>query len=109
MNRVQDLLDLHPSTEFPDFRAGDTVRVDLRIIEGESERIQPFEGVVLRKKYPHTFTLRKVSYGVGVERIFPFCLPLIKKIKVIKHGKVRRSRLYYLRLQKGKAARVREA
>ena len=98
-------------TDIPEFREGDTVRVHARIQEGDKERIQVFEGVVIRKrkgKTGATFTVRKVSYGIGVERIFPLHSPLIDKIEVVTRGKVRRSRLYYLRSLRGKAARIKE-
>ncbi len=95
----------------PPFRAGDTVKVYSRIREGDKERIQVFEGVVIRKRKGNTgatFTVRKVSYGVGVEKIFPIHSPKIDKIQIISKGKVRRARLYYLRKLKGKAARLKE-
>jgi len=95
----------------PQFRAGDTVSVDVKVIEGGRERIQRFEGVVLSKRgigTNATFTVRKVSFGVGVERIFPLNSPNIEHIKVLKRGKVRRAKLYYLRKLKGKAARIKE-
>ena len=98
-------------TDLPDFRVGDTIRVHVKIVEGDKERIQPFEGVVIRKKkggIRSTFTVRKISYGIGVERIFPFHSPRIEHIDVIGRGKVRRARLFYLRNLKGKAARIRE-
>ena len=94
------------------FKAGDTVRVHLKIKEGEKERIQVFEGVVIAKKHGgvrETFLVRKVSFGVGVERIFPLHSPRIEKIVVVRKGKVRRAKLYYLRKLKGKAARIKEA
>jgi len=97
--------------DIPEFREGDTVKVHARIREGEKERIQVFKGVVIRKrkgKTGATFTVRKVSYGIGVERIFPLHSPLIDKIEVVSRGKVRRSRLYYLRSLRGKAARIKE-
>ncbi len=97
-------------TDLPDFRVGDTVRVHVKIVEGEKERIQPFEGVVIRKKkggIRSTFTVRKISYGVGVERIFPTHSPRIDRIDILSRGKVRRSKLFYLRGLKGKAARIR--
>ena len=97
-------------TDLPDFRAGDTVRVHVKIVEGDKERIQPFEGVVIRKKkggIRSTFTVRKISYGIGVERIFPFHSPRIEHIDVVGRGKVRRAKLFYLRNLKGKAARIR--
>jgi len=97
--------------DIPPFKTGDTVRVHSRIKEGDKERVQVFEGVVIRKRKGNTgatFTVRKVSYGVGVEKIFPFHSPRIDKIEVISKGKVRRARLYYLRKLKGKAARLKE-
>ncbi|MBW1729261.1 MAG: 50S ribosomal protein L19 [Deltaproteobacteria bacterium] len=110
-----DILDIlekeQMRTDIPEFREGDTVRVHARIQEGEKERIQVFEGVVIRKrkgKTGATFTVRKVSYGIGVERIFPLHSPLIDKIEIVSRGKVRRSRLYYLRGLRGKAARIKE-
>ena len=96
----------------PAFRVGDTVRVHTKISEGDKERIQIFEGVVIRKKRGHlssTFTVRKVSYGVGVERIFPIYSPRIDKIVVVTSGQVRRARLFYLRELQGKAARLKSA
>ncbi|MCS7170990.1 MAG: 50S ribosomal protein L19 [Aquificaceae bacterium] len=96
-----------PKRSYPNFRVGDTVRVHYRIVEGEKERTQPFEGVVIRIKgggTAKTFTVRKESYGVGIERIFPFYSPNIEKVEIVKYGKVRRSRLYFLRKYKGKEA-----
>ena len=95
--------------QVPQFRVGDTVRVHTKISEGDKERIQIFEGVVIRKKRGHastTFTVRKMSYGVGVERIFPLYSPRIDKIEIITSGKVKRARLFYLRELQGKAARL---
>lgn len=95
--------------DMPTFRSGDNVKVHLRIVEGEKERIQVFQGNVIRIKRGTTnasFTVRKVSDGVGVERIFPFNSPFIDKVEVVSEGRVRRSRLYYLRDLKGKAARI---
>ncbi|HFC96913.1 MAG TPA: 50S ribosomal protein L19 [Thermosulfurimonas dismutans] len=98
--------------DLPEFRPGDTVRVHYRIQEGEEkERIQVFEGVVIRRRGSGTgatFTVRKVSFGVGVERTFPLHSPRIEKIEVVRRGKVRRARLYYLRGRYGKAARIKE-
>ena len=97
--------------DIPPFKAGDTVKVYSRIKEGDKERIRVFEGVVIRKKKGTTgatFTVRKISYGVGVEKIFPLHSPTIDNIKVISKGKVRRARLYYLRKLRGKAARLKE-
>ncbi len=97
--------------EVPEFNIGDTVRVHVRVVEGDKERIQPFEGVVIARKgsgIKETFMVRKVSYGIGVERIFPVHSPVIEKLEVIRHGDVRRAKLYYLRHKKGKAAKVKE-
>lgn len=98
-------------TDLPDFRAGDTVRVHVRVVEGERERIQVFEGVVIRRRgsqLSQTFTVRKVSFGVGVERTFPVHSPMISEIEVATHGDVRRAKLYYLRSRVGKKAKVKE-
>ncbi len=98
-------------TDLPDFRSGDTVKVHVKIKEGEKERIQIFEGTVIRKRLGanrSSFTVRKVSYGIGVERIFPTHSPAIDRIEVVQRGKVRRAKLYYLRQLKGKAARIKE-
>ncbi len=98
-------------TEIPEFKPGDTVRVHVKVIEGEKERIQVFEGVVLRRSggaNRETFTVRKTSYGVGVERTFPVHSPRIDKIDVVTRGQVRRAKLYYLRKLSGKAARIEE-
>ena len=97
----------------PNFRVGSTVRVNYRIIEGNKERVQAFEGVVIRRhcgprNNKATFTVRKVTQGYGVERIFPLHSPRIENIKVLKVGRVRRAKLYYLRERRGKAARIRE-
>lgn len=95
----------------PQFRIGDTVRVHMRVVEGEKERIQVIEGVVIARKNSgvrETFTVRKVSSGIGVERIFPLHSPKVEKIEVTRSGKVRRAKLYYLRERKGKAARLAE-
>ncbi|GAB6126763.1 50S ribosomal protein L19 [Humidesulfovibrio idahonensis] len=99
----------HMRMDMPEFRAGDTVKVHTRIIEGDKERIQIFQGVVLRVSRgttDATFTVRKVSDGVGVERIFPMHTPSIDRVEVVSQGKVRRARIYYLRDLAGKAARV---
>ncbi len=98
--------------DIPRFRAGDTVKVHVRIKEGEKERVQVFEGVVLRRRgagSDATFTVRKISYGVGVERIFPLNSPILDRVEVVRRGKVRQSRIYYLRKLRGKAARIKEA
>jgi large subunit ribosomal protein L19 len=98
-------------TDLPRLRSGDTVRVHVKIKEGEKFRIQIFEGVVIAQKHngiSSTFTVRKVSSGYGIERIFPIHSPIIEKMEVMKSGKVRRARLYYLRGRRGKAARLKE-
>ena len=98
--------------DIPDFKSGDTVKVYVRIVEGQKERIQAFEGVVIRRKRGEsraTFTVRKISYGIGVERTFPMHSPVIDRIEIISRGKVRRSRLYYLRALRGKKARIKQA
>ncbi len=97
--------------DIPVFAAGDTVKVHVRIQEGEKERVQVFEGIVISKRRGTTnasFTVRKVSYGVGVERIFPLHSPIIDKIEVVSRGDVRRAKIYYLRKLRGKAARIKE-
>lgn len=102
---------LTPSRELPDFRAGDTVIVNYKIIEGDKQRIQSFRGDVIQIKgegSTKTFTVRKISNAIGVERIFPLSSPSIDSIEVVKHGKVRRSRLFYLRDRVGKKARIKE-
>lgn len=111
MNIVEVLEKEQMRTDIPEFKTGDTVKVHARIKEGEKERIQVFQGVVIRKRKGNTgasFTVRKVSYGIGVERIFPLHSPFIDKVEIVSRGKVRRSRLYYLRKLRGKAARVKE-
>lgn len=95
----------------PEFETGDTVRVNVRVREGDKERTQAFEGTCIARKgggASETFTVRKVSAGIGVERIFPLHSPMIESIKVVRRGHVRRAKLYYLRARKGKAARIRE-
>jgi len=97
--------------DIPPFRIGDTVRVSMRIKEGDKERVQAFEGIVIARRGSNTretFTVRKISYGIGVEKIFPIHSPLINKIEVIKRGHVRKAKLYYLRGKKGKAAKIKE-
>ena len=97
--------------DIPEFRPGDTVAVHIRIVEGNKERIQVFQGIVLkynRGSMDASFTVRKVSHGVGVEKTFPLHNPRVEKIELITRGRVRRSRLYYLRSRRGKAARIRE-
>jgi len=97
--------------ELPEFRPGDTVRVHVKVVEGGRERIQLFEGVVIKRRgggMRETFTVRRISYGVGVERTFPLHSPRIDKIEIVRKGKVRRARLFYLRKLRGKAARIKE-
>lgn len=98
--------------KFPSFKAGDTINVHVKITEGNKERIQQFQGTVIQRKNPNsngeTFTVRKVSNGVGVERIFPILSPSIDKIELLREGKVRRARLFYLRGRQGKAAKIKE-
>ncbi len=111
MNRLQRLEQTFPTNTLPDFEIGDAVRVHVKVIEGEKERVQVFEGVVIArkgKKISETVTVRKISYGVGVERIFPVNSPNIAKVEISRKGKVRRAKLYYLRDKKGKQAKVAE-
>jgi len=115
MNRViEKLQEAQLRKDIPAFRPGDTVRIHVRLkeAEGEKERIQPFEGVVISKRgrlTGATFTVRRVSFGIGVERIFPVHSPVISSIEVVNQGSVRRAKLYYLRGRKGKAARIKRA
>ena len=109
MNIIQKIEQEQLRYDLPQFRAGDAVKVHMRIVEGEKERIQIFQGNVIRLNRGTTggtFTVRKISDGVGVERIFPFHSPFIESVEVVTEGRVRRSRLYYLRKLKGKAARI---
>lgn len=112
MNGTIDLIEKeHINLDIPDFQPGDTIKVHSKIIEGDKQRIQVFEGVVISRKgggSRETLTVRKISYGVGVERIFPLHSPRIAKIEVVRKGLVRRAKLYYLRELKGKAARIKE-
>jgi large subunit ribosomal protein L19 len=111
MNLIQSVDNSQMRANFPSIRAGDTVRVHVKIKEGDKYRIQVFEGVVVARKragISSTFTVRKVSFGYGIERIFPLHSPIIDKLEVVKSGKVRRARLYYLRGRRGKAARLKE-
>ena len=111
MNMLQLFEEEGRKDSIPTFQAGDTVRVHVRVVEGEKERIQVFEGVVIARKggsSRETFTVRKISYGMGVERIFPLHSPMLDKIDVVRTGRVRRAKLYYLRSKKGRAARIRE-
>jgi large subunit ribosomal protein L19 len=111
MNKIEQLEKENIRLDMPSFKPGDTVKVHVKIKEGEKERIQAFQGVVIskRKGSTHgTFTVRKVSYGIGVERIFPIHSPVIDRIEVITKGRVRRAKIYYLRRLRGKAARIKE-
>jgi len=111
MDIIQSLDREQMRIDIPDFRPGDTIRVHAKIKEGDKERIQVFQGAVIRKRkgtMGATFTVRKISYGIGVERIFPTHSPSIDRIEIVSRGKVRRSRLYYMRGLKGKAARIKE-
>ena len=108
---IEEITKEQLKTDLPTFRPGDTVRVHVNIVEGTRERIQVFEGVVIKRRgggISETFTVRKISYGVGVERTFPLHTPKIAKIEVMRRGKVRRAKLYYLRELRGKAARIKE-
>jgi large subunit ribosomal protein L19 len=112
MSLIQKLEQEQLRKDLPAFRAGDTVRVHVKIKEGDKERIQAFEGTVIRIRKSGanaTFTVRKISFGQGVERIFPLHSPVIEKIEQVRSGRVRRATLYYLRKLKGRAARIREA
>jgi large subunit ribosomal protein L19 len=111
MNQLQQVESLYIHKEQPEFRAGDTVRVHVRVVEGDKERIQVFQGVVIARRgggTRETFTVRKISGGIGVERIFPLHSPSLSRIEVVRRGKVRRAKLYYLRALRGKAARIEE-
>lgn len=108
---INELTQSQLKSDLPEFKSGDTVRVHVRIVEGSRERIQVFEGVVIKRRgggISETFTVRKISYGVGVERTFPVHTPKIEKIEVTRRGRVRRAKLYYLRNLRGKAARIKE-
>ena len=109
MDLMQQIQAEQIRTDLSDFRVGDTVRVSFKIVEGKSERIQAYEGLVIAIKNAgvgKTFTVRKNSYGVGVERVFPFNSPRVEKVEIIKAGKVRRAKLYYIRSKVGKKAKV---
>jgi len=109
MDKVKEITAEQQRTDFPSFNTGDRVKVHVRVIEGNKERVQPFEGDVISVRGDgnnKTFTVRKISSGVGVERIFPYNSPKIAKIDLIRQGKVRRAKLYYLRKLSGKAARI---
>jgi large subunit ribosomal protein L19 len=111
MQRFDELDRASMKSDIPDFRAGDTVKVHVKVVEGTRSRIQVFQGVVIRRHgggVGETFTVRKVSFGVGVERTFPLHTPIIDKVEVVTRGDVRRAKLYYLRDLRGKAAKIKE-
>ena len=111
MNTLEMISNSSMKTEAPKFEIGDTVRVHVKIKEGDKSRIQVFEGTVIAKKHggiSETFTVRRVAHGCGIERVFPLHSPVVDKVEVVRHGKVRRAKLYYLRDRVGKAAKVKE-
>ncbi|HKX76106.1 MAG TPA: 50S ribosomal protein L19 [Acidimicrobiia bacterium] len=111
MNKLELINGAHARTDLPDFKPGDTVKVHVRVVEGNRERVQVFEGVVIARNgsgLDASFTVRKLSFGVGVERVFPVHAPIIQKIEVTRRGDVRRAKLYYLRDRVGKSARIKE-
>ncbi len=111
MNNIDVVEQSRLRDDLPEFWPGDTVKVNVRVVEGTNERIQIFEGVVIARRgggLRETFTVRKVSYGIGVERIFPVHSPILQSIEVLRRGKVRRAKLYYLRERVGKKARIKE-
>ena len=108
---IASLIEAKTNPNIPALAPGDTVKVSAKVVEGERERIQAFQGVVIRIRRGAdggNFTVRRVAYGVGVERTFPFCSPLVEKVEVVRHGKVRRAKLYYLRGLSAKKARIKE-
>ena len=111
MDLLQQFTDKYMKEEVPSVRVGDTVRVHIRVKEGSRERIQVFDGTVIAKKHggiEESFTVRRISYGIGVEKVFPLHSPAVEKVEVVRRGKVRRAKLYYLRDRVGKAAKVKE-
>ena len=111
MHKFDEINEASLRSDIPDFRAGDTLKVHVKVIEGTRSRVQVFQGVVIRRHgggIGETFTVRKISFGVGVERTFPLHTPIIDKIEVVTRGDVRRAKLYYLRGLRGKAAKIRE-
>ena len=111
MDLIREVTQDYLRTDMPDFRPGDNVKVHVRLKEGEKERIQVFEGLVIARKHggiSETFTVRKISSGIGVERTFPFHSPSVSKVEVSRRGRVRRAKLYYIRDLRGKAARIKE-
>ena len=107
---VTSLIEVKPNPDIPAFAPGDTVKVSAKVVEGEKERTQVFQGVVIkvRRGGGASFTVRRVAYGIGVERTFPFQSPLVEKVEVVRQGKVRRAKLYYLRGLSAKASRIKE-
>ena len=108
---IESLVEVKPNPNIPDIAPGDTVRVSAKIVEGGRERIQVLQGIVIRIRRGGAganFTVRHVAYGIGVERTFPFYSPRVEKVEIVRHGKVRRAKLYYLRSLSGKAARIKE-
>jgi large subunit ribosomal protein L19 len=108
---IQAVEERHLRTDLPQFKPGDTVKVQVKVVEGDKERLQAFEGVCIRRRgagLSATFTVRKVTYGVGVERTFPLHSPSIERIDTLRQGRVRRAKLYYLRKLRGKAARIKD-
>jgi large subunit ribosomal protein L19 len=108
---IEEIAAEHIKDDIPEFAVGDTVKVSVKVREGDRERIQVFEGVVIKRrgsKIQETYTVRRISHGIGVERVFPLHSPLVDKIEVSRRGRVRRSKLYYLRDRVGRAARVKE-
>ena len=111
MDKLDQVEAAHLRSDLPDFRPGDTVRVHVRVVEGGRERVQAYEGVVIGRRgggLRESFTVRKVSFGVGVERVFPVHAPIIQRVEVVRKGDVRRAKLYYLRERVGKATRIKE-
>jgi len=109
--KMAELVGVKPKTRMPKITPGDTVKVSLKVVEGDKERVQGYQGVVIRIRKGEaggTFTVRRVAYGVGIERTFPVASPLIEKLQVVRHGKVRRAKLYYLRGLSAKKARIKE-
>ena len=111
MNMIKSITDAYLKSDLPEFRPGDTLKVHVKVVEGEKERIQVYEGVVIQRQgtgATETFTVRRVAYGVVVERTFPVHSPRIDKIEIVRQGRVRRAKLYYLKNRTGKAARIRD-
>ena len=108
---INSLIEVKPNPNVPDLAPGDTVKVSMKVVEGERARIQAFQGVVIKVRHGEvssSFTVRRVAYGIGVERTFPLHSPLLEKVELVRHGKVRRAKLYYLRGLSRKASRIKE-